>query len=493
VSDRRDSVEEELQASLRAGAPKPPIHLLDHVLRLTEPLPQRSTGWRLRSSRLLALGGAAVILVAAFGAGTGLPERLGLLPAASGSAAPAAQPSGDPSATLSPSAAGVASPSVLPTASPTAVPTPLPTPSVYARWERIDLPHPAPDVYGGVIPTSVVAFRGGYVAVGFINRSCCADGDPALNDGVVWTSRNGREWEMLDGLPAFAHGMPQQLLTDGNRLLAYGTYAEPRSDGPATGRGSVWVSPDGRSWSRADLPLPLEVGMTANGYVGASSQPPPDDPAGSSVTFWASRDGLRWQQVAGPIEGYLASLAEGSGGTVVGVGVNVYREHDGGVRQEAVTWPSLDGEHWAAAQRTGDAGGMESVAATQGGFVAVGNVDFPLTNGGNGFGGAIWTSPDGFTWELREAPIALEETLHAVFSVGDAVIAVGDTYQDGLANAMIVISADGVTWRRVATQDAFSGQNNRIEDIIATDFGLIAVGSGWQGATNRPAVWFAAR
>ena len=482
MSDRRDGVEEELQASLRAGAPRPPIHLLDHVLRLTEPLPQRSAGWRQRSSRLLALGGAAVILVAAFGAGTGLPERLGLVPAASVSPAPTAQPSGRALVTAPPSAASVA-PSAAPTASPAAMPTPLPTPSVYARWERIDLPDPAPDVYGGGLPDDVVAFKGAYVAIGTINGSCCADGDPSLNRGVVWISRDGRQWELLSTIGAFAHASVRRLLTDGSRLLAYGAYAEPVPEGNAESVPAVWVSTDARGWTRQRGPVPALVAYSEGRFLGVGSRARQSDGLIEEGVLLTSKDGIEWHETANVFPAAPQDLAVGPTGAII-VGWRTRNTSDG-LETEAVASTSDDGgQHWSEPRVIGP-GLVESVVASGEGYMAVGT---------DRSGGVIWSSEDGIDWQSLR-PIGREDLLYQrVLAVPGRVIVAGVMPQPEILGAVVLVSAGGDDWSEVQSE-ALLARDSALTRLLRTPSGILAVGRGWDESRMHPipVAWLAVR
>ena len=86
-------------------------------------------------------------------------------------------------------------------------------------WERFDLPDPAPGTFAGSRASDVVAFGGGYVAIGGYSASCVSDihqtpagcdaaleSLPSTDAAVVWLSDDARVWTLVPHQPAFEDG-----------------------------------------------------------------------------------------------------------------------------------------------------------------------------------------------------------------------------------------------------------------------------------------------
>lgn len=401
---------------------------------------------------------------------------------------------------MEPSSGGSAS--TVPSSAPSATQTPLPTPvaaTVYTHWERIDLPDPAPDVYGGGLPSDVAAFGDGYFAVGTINRACCADGDPSLNSGVTWTSADGRAWEVHDAIAAFDHASLRQILVAGSRLLAIGSYAEPVPGGQGVAVPAMWTSGDGSAWQRVAGPTPTLVVAGKQGFVGATATDDFTSPVATRwVVFSTSADGLAWTATSDPFLGDVEGMTVGLDGTVIAFGATEGpARSDGSPTFDAVVWTSTDGSSWAGPRIAQREGRFTAAVAHGAGFVAVGNVEGQVPNGSISYSGAVWTSIDGATWDRQEIGVTIDETLSQLFSVQGPLVAVGDSPRGDSANTMIWVSIDGgTTWGRVADQPAFTGINNEVASVIgAPHEQILGVGWRWDPMTGHPLpqVWLASR
>ena len=499
--------EQQLHASLRAAAARPPAYLLDQVLTATDALPQRPAGWHLFSWPSLAVAATAVLALAvAFG--TGLPQRVGILPPPASASPSAALPASHaPSPSVAPSTRP--SPTASPTPVATATPSPLPAASAYSNWERLDLPDAAPTTYGGGLPRAVVAFRGEYVAIGTINAQCCADGDPSANRGLVWLSTDGRHWQVLNRISTFAHSSLHDLLTDGSRLFAYGSYAEPNSSKAGTSEPSVWVSTDGRDWTRHTGDIPTFVAFSDGRFIGASNAAYVGRSVAGEVVFSTSTDGVRWQRTAGPFAGTVTDLAfgpigipssstgEGSVSWAAAVGRRIGSSAaDGSVADEAVVWETEDGgEHWTDGTTLGQ-GSMQAVVPFDGGFAAVGFADTRLADGSPHESGAVWTSQGGNQWTSHEPWSVDGLSFSSVFTDGFGLVVSGAMPVSDSPNAvLLLVSTDGTTWSRVADTDAFSGVGNEVTAAAPYPTGILAVGYRWDTRTGHPVpvVWVARR
>jgi hypothetical protein len=155
-------------------------------------------------------------------------------------------------------------------------------------WSRRELP-------GSHRGSSVesVAWRGGrFVAVG-------GGGEP--NAVVSWTSDDGRTWT------------PLSIVAEGNQASLNSVAAGPDGfvvDGLHRARASVWTSPDGTAWKRADLPGPrIDPGRLryAGGHFFLST---------ADGHILSSADGQHWTTSTVPGADFLFDVAAVPGGLV---------------------------------------------------------------------------------------------------------------------------------------------------------------------------------
>jgi hypothetical protein len=200
----------------------------------------------------------------------------------------------------------------------------------------------------------------------------------------------------------------------------------------------------------------------------------------------ASADGLTWQPVPG-----LAALA-GKGTQFLGIAaghggyVVVGRQMAGG-RIFAVLWYSADLRSWTMESNGGldgrlSASTVNAVAATDGGFIAVGS---------HGASQAIWTSPDGKRWSvvgLRLPSGVHSATLTVIAASGGRAVAAG--YADTAAGdiPLAVVSVDGgAGWRQIVLPAP--GGLGVITALTATPDGFTAIGSAGKGTSARTVTW----
>jgi hypothetical protein len=141
---------------------------------------------------------------------------------------------------------------------------------------------------------------------------------------AVWVSTDGGDWSRARHDPAvFASRTPggktamTGIAAINETLIAVGT-----DNGTAA---VAWISPDGASWVRLDLPQEMEqtaelsvIATTADGFLaagpgwaGAPNQP--------TAIAWASSDGSRWNVAHEFGPGIVtAIISDGTGGIVVG-------------------------------------------------------------------------------------------------------------------------------------------------------------------------------
>ena len=342
----------------------------------------------------------------------------------------------------------------------------------------------------------MVAFHGTYMATGSVWASCCAPVDLSLDRGVVWTSSDGRSWALRDRIPAFEHASLTGLVTDGTRLIAVGTYAAPILNEPAVSVPAVWVSSDGRTWVRAADPAPSFVAVGPHGFIGAVTKQPSSSP-GTSAQFVTSTDGLTWTDVSAIFEADLRGLAAAPDGTAMAVGaVPGAPRTDKSTTVDMVVWRSANGTTWTGPETIAHDVRPVAVTSDGHGFLAVVRLSALLPSGSISDVSQVWRFVDGDGPRAAAIPLGDEESLNAIFVVGDRLLAAGDTLVNGIANAMVWVSTDaGATWGRVADQPAFSDINNELAGVVQTPGGLLAVGSRFHSATMHalPEVWLAGR
>ncbi len=221
----------------------------------------------------------------------------------------------------------------------------------------------------------------------------------------------------------------------------------------------VYCSPCHSSESTHLLALtPGGPGLVAVGFVFP----------GTYAAAWTSADGRDWQRVAGfPAPELSSARAVATGPhAVVAVGT---------VRATGAGWWSTDGRAWQAAQLAPPEGvaatELDAVAALGDGFVAGGSqvrIDGSAS-------AALWSSPDGRAWAAEPiAPGAAGAGIHALASGPSGLVAVGWASIGATTRATAWRSADGRAWTAATVAGA---DGAKIEAVIATDSGWLAVGS----------------
>jgi len=342
----------------------------------------------------------------------------------------------------------------------------------------------------------VVAFHGAFIAIGTIWTSCCDDSHPWLNRGVAWTSPDGRAWTLRSPIPDFKHASLDDLVTDGTRLIAVGSYAPPVRSGLGVHIPAVWVSTDGIRWVRASGTIPSFVAVGAHGFIGAAVKTDSSSSA-TSAQFVTSTNGLKWTAVSNRFAADLRGLAAARDGSAIAVGVEPRTPPLGdSTGADMMTWRSTDGTRWSGPETTGNGGLPVAVTSDGRDFLAVVDRDVDLPSGTTSTTSEVWRLAEGQASRPASIPLAEEDYLDSVFVIGDALIATGATLVNDAYNAMVWISTDGgTTWGRLEDPQAFSDINNGIAGIVPTPSGLLAVGNHWDSTTMHavPSFWLAAR
>lgn len=262
------------------------------------------------------------------------------------------------------------------------------------------------------------------VAVG--DESIAAVGSAGL-DASVWTSGDGRTWERI-ALPTF-HAETQIRMTS---VAAWrGGFVAAGYIGSLVGpiRAAFWISEDGRDWRRvADSPGFADArvaGLTATAdgaeliAVGARG----DAKAATGAAAWRSPDGETWQRAAdsASLDGSVMHSVAGGPDRLVAVGSDV-------ASTRAITWESADGSAWTQAPDDASLDNfglkieMRDVSWAGAGFLAGGHYLF-----GTQFpSAAIWTSDDGRRWVRATAvPDFGQGRIQGVSAGGPGLVAVG--------------------------------------------------------------------
>lgn len=315
------------------------------------------------------------------------------------------------------------------------------------EWTRV----PDPDgVFGGPAAQYInaVAVGGpGLVAVGYE----WLDG---TDIPVVWTSPDGIAWTRIpyDELAFGGEGYPG--LTDvipwDGGLLAVGR----RSGDPNSENGGVWVSEDGLEWQRVETEpgvfethAPSKVYASSLGVVAVGGGGVGADGEGQPAMVWWSEDGLTWDRIGDRIPVFQSlhnpSVVHGDGNwagiwdvTAGGPGLVAVGE-DGwctqtGCKVQPAVWTSTDGRTWVRrpdVEQTARFTKMFAVASIDDVLVAVGQSDWGEKTGP----AAVWTSVDGgLTWSLDPGDIEVFGDpkdpfagMHALIRFGSRLVGVG--------------------------------------------------------------------
>lgn len=316
-------------------------------------------------------------------------------------------------------------------------------------WVAIDLPGE-----GAIV--EIVSSRFGLFAVE-------ADRDQTS----LWRSSDGIVWDLAQTDPGFSSGAEINAIVETELgLVAVGAWTEVGSD-PYSEWGfvrerrepAVWLSVDGETWERVtddQIERSVEDGS------------PTDD----DQHLGAMSDIVVWE------------------GRLVAVGWSSSRNHHG-----AAWVADLDGRNWKVATKglTG-AGTMftevTGVSAFDGGLVAVGST---LSRP------SVWASPDAMTWSIiepRDSFGNLQFDRPVQVTIGGAgLVAVGahqrmtQEYVDppGRGYSIVWLSRDSEEWLRL-TPEQLDGVF--LEDAIAVDPWLVAVGVQGDGYSTQPGVWY---
>lgn len=332
------------------------------------------------------------------------------------------------------------------------------------EWESVDGGAGGPlDATGSEAVHAVAPVGDGFVAVG--GRTL--EGE---EDGLAWSSPDGRRWEPLDA-PALGGPRRQDVLTvtaAGRGVVAGGT---ADADGDGQGEPVTWASGDGRTWSGPTGPLPMTDSRSGASDLAVRSL---SSAGGSSLVasggadwrprLWRSADGGRsWSELPNPVHGKLFQdgvtlrAAASRGDLTLAIGAEPSVLMLAGARWEDVTSDEFP------------SGGAQPFATT-----VTATDDLTLAAGGRfttGHGekrdavaGQLWVE-DGDRWRaVGSKNLASGQVLDTTAFAGGYVavgvedfglasgrdVVVGDDLPDGL----VWLSPNGADWVRVASQNA---------------------------------------
>lgn len=338
----------------------------------------------------------------------------------------------------------------------------------------------------GTVLTDLVATNEGFVVVG-----------SAGGQGAAWVSFDGRAW-LRTGL---AGGDVVDVVIVGELgISAFGRDREALA---------VWTSFDGAVWER----VPGGGGVFDDRPGEATVVGAYDDGDGfvaiveraGVAEAWRSSDGRSWapDPVDGaellPAEGVpMAEAVLGAGSTMVVLGA--VEAFDG---IDAAVWTSLAGEPWerttpSEAVFGGDGAQVARAAVQLGSDLVVVGTD---TDDAGDVDAVVWSTGGGGGW--RRAPEGVGDGLSGagdqyavdIAVTRDGALVVGWETVDGATRAMAwtlvsggeapvaPVAGPALGWRRLAPSEALGGVGEqRMDDVIATADGFLAVGASTSGA-----------
>ncbi len=204
---------------------------------------------------------------------------------------------------------------------------------------------------------SVVRFGPGFVAVGDSGGNC-------QEHAATWVSGDGQAWERVPEQPAFEGAGMEIVLALERVVVALGRDSCFDINEMAELRGTVhaWISPDGRTWSKADVPA-CECYFRFAAVGGGRAI------MAMGAEGWAAyetSDGSAWARLDGILSDMNALAWDGA--RFVGVGAEVWFSADGRTWTESFK-PDRPLEWVMAGPRGIVAGGTNYDVARDGGFV----------------------------------------------------------------------------------------------------------------------------
>ena len=382
----------------------------------------------------------------------------------------AIQAPNNPEPTASPGASAglaTATPVATNTAMETAIDTATPSGSSQA-WTSIDFKRVSSAPFGKATTSSpsVVAWKGGYVAVGY---SRDVDGQAGTFGG--WTSTDAMSWQPVPDGTFPADGFDGQAAPCGSGVVAI-------VNGSANAL--AYFSVDGSSWTRTQTLAdsftsypPRLAGTDAGAAVVLGGM-------WGSTSLWFTSDCGTWTQVSLP-KGPDASITP-TGVTVMDGGFLAYgalSPKDSVAATTGAAWWSTDGKNWTA----------ESLPASPS-LIYGGSVGAAASLEAQFQPGVVtdrWaSSPDGATWQMAPATTVFPPTLGQAASDGNRIVVMGSA--DGKPPFGLWSSTDGADWQSLT----IAGDPGAADGVLGdTDFfvlpgGVLRVSEAgvWYGAAG---------
>ena len=370
-------------------------------------------------------------------------------------------------------------------------------------------------------------------------------------DAAVWTSPDGRGWKRVDdgsevfGDTASTIGEPADQTISDIASGPLGVLAVGADGLLFEHDAAIWLSIDGSAWER--VPHDAEMlGGVGDQFMHSVVQTPGlavvvGESAGEAAA-WSSRDGTHWERAEVIDESAAAGIEPSVMNDVTVAGDRFVAVGSAGVDLCPAVWLSADGFRWdrlldsMAGERSGfssvesSMSPMTAVAAGEHGLVAVGTkrlhdedpTQTALTTGGP----IVWTSPDGYDWQLlessflqlsdqqetgryaylkRRSPVLLED----VAWDSDRILAIGGYELEPSPNDVpsfvtLWTSGDGGTTWRIAGETTMSPtwSSRGARSFTGFDDSLVLVGTdeapagkhpdyGWMTYAFTPGVWIA--
>jgi hypothetical protein len=257
---------------------------------------------------------------------------------------------------------------------------------------------------------SVFGWSRGYVGFRSLVDTAGPDGSSA---GIVATSSpDGLHWTATRPMDVSGLGVTDHMTTvvEGPAgLLAASMYMPGACGGPAS-IDALWISPDGLTWTRVQLPddfVSASVYRVDAGSTGYIAEGTLKD--GNTQAVWLSKDGRSWSRAALPKaaigEVILQGATDFSGGYVLSGAIRG-DEGCGGYRYVTPSlWWSADGQAWTRSKLNGAVPASDSwmtlTRISDRSLMAIAN-EWDQTSQTSSE--KVWFSTDGQSWNLVEAP-----------------------------------------------------------------------------------------
>jgi hypothetical protein len=342
-------------------------------------------------------------------------------------------------------------------------------------WGSVAIPNADPAGFGGAWPHDVVVGGPGLVAVGSASP-CCADAsyDDEPWSAVIWTSRDGRRWELLPDLVSFGKAGLRAVAVNGDGLMVAAGYevltpdpSEPEALLQMEAR--LWRSTNGIDW--ISVPAPdgevRDIEWSPIGWVAAGER-------GDSAAIWVSSDLETW--TTRPFgAGAFDHVAVDSNGVIVAEGCLDIPATELPCGHLVAT--TTDGQTWVEAELDGSVAAIAGML--EGGFVAVGEADGRA---------ASWGSTDGMIWDASSFPDSAPDGFTAA-SVGENGVIAAEAASDATGWPRIWHSFDGRLWTLIAELEPIPGQSDtRVLTMAFRDAQYIVLGNGFR-ESGEPSAW----